>query len=228
MKLTIIVATVLVLAGCAMAPTNVQKLDRLESVGEDPRIVLMPPDIRYYLLTAGGVTEPNREWTEAAQANFAEAALEYANTIGADLKILAKDNLGPEEIRYETLHSAVGLTVLTHYFGMNKLPSKGETFDWSLGPQIRAIGENHDADYALFVFYRDYQASGGRVAFAILAAAAGVGISAGSEGGFASLVDLKTGDIVWFNVVSVGSGELKDKAGAEQAVNTLFADIPTS
>ncbi len=228
MKLLIFVATLLVLAGCAVEPTNVQKLDRLESVGEDPRIVLMPPDIRYYLLTAGGVTEPNREWTEAAQVNFAEAALEYADSIGADLKILGADNLGPDEIRYETLHSAVGMTVLTHYFGMFKLPSKGETFDWSLGPEISAIGKNHDADYALFVFYRDYQASGGRVAFAVLAAAAGAPVSAGSEGGFASLVDHETGDIVWFNVVNVGSGELKDKDGARAAVNQLFADIPAS
>ena len=226
----LIVAAVaaLMFAGCAVQPTNVQKLDRLESVGENPRIVLMPPDIRYYLLTASGVTEPNKEWTDAAQVNFAEATLAYAEGIGADLKILAKDNLGPEEIRYETLHSAVGLTVLNHHFGVNKLPSKGEEFDWSLGPEISAIGANHEADYALFVHYRDYQASGGRIAFAILAAAAGVGVSAGAEGGFASLVDLKTGDIVWFNVVSVGSGELRDKAGAATAVKALFADIPTS
>ena len=228
MKKIFFAVTVLFLAGCATGPTNVQKLDRLESVGEDPRIVLMPPDIRYYLLTAGGVTEPNKEWTEAAQANFSDAALEYADSIGADLKILTQDNLGPEEIRYETLHSAVGMSVLNHYFGMNKLPSKGETFDWSLGPEISTIGENHEADYALFVFYRDYQASGGRVAFAILAAAAGVGVSAGAEGGFASLVDLKTGDIVWFNVVNIGSGELREKDGAARAVNDLFADIPTS
>jgi hypothetical protein len=228
MKLLIFVAALLVLAGCAMEPTNVKKLERLESIGEDPRIVLMPPDIRYYLLTAGGVTEPNREWTEAAQTNFAESALEYAKAIGANLKILGKDNLGPDEIRYETLHSAVGMTVLTHYFGMQKLPSKGEAFDWSLGPEISAIGKNHAADYALFVFYRDYQASGGRVAFAVLAAAAGYAVSAGSESGFASLVDLKTGDIVWFNVVNVGSGELKDREGARAAVNNLFADIPAN
>ena len=81
-----------------------------------------------------------------------------------------------------------------------KLPSKGENFDWSLGPGVASIGQQHDADYALFVHYRDYQASGGRVAFAILAAAAGVGVPMGGEMGFASLVDLKTGDIVWFPV----------------------------
>ena len=130
---------------------------------------------------------------------------------------------------YERLHSAVGYTILNNHFGMMKLPSKanGEIFDWSLGPGISAIAEQYNADYALFVYYRDYQASGGRIAFAIIAAAAGAGVSTGSEHGFASLVDLRTGDIVWFNVVGAGSGELRERDGAAAAVNTLFRDIPT-
>ena len=118
--------------------------------------------------------------------------------------------------------------MLTHYFGGMKLPSKGENFDWSLGPGVASIGQQHDADYALFVHYRDYQASGGRVAFAVLAAAAGVGVPMGGEMGFASLVDLKSGDIVWFNRVIAGSGELRKPDGAAATVNGLLAGIPTS
>jgi len=221
-----IVASMLLFSGCAVT-SNVQQIDKLESVGDDPRIVLMPPDIRYYLLTAGGVAEPNAEWTEAAQTNFQVALQDYAKTIGSDIMVIDKTDLGEDEIRYETLHSAVGLTLLQNYFGMWKLPSKGEGFDWTLGPEISSIGRNHNADYALFVYYRDYQASGGRVAFAVLAAAIGAGVPTGSETGFASLVDLKTGDIVWFNVVNAGSGELRKKDGAAAAVQTLFRDIPT-
>lgn len=220
--------TVLFLAGCAAAPSNVQKIDKLEAVGDDPRIVLMPPDVRYYLVTAGGVPEPHEEWTTAAQTNFVTAAEAYAQSIGADLRTIDKDNLSEDEIRYETLHSAVGGALLTHYFGGMKLPSKGENFDWSLGPGVASIGQQHDADYALFVHYRDYQASGGRVAFAILAAAAGVGVPMGGEMGFASLVDLKSGDIVWFNRVIAGSGELRKPDGAAATVNGLLAGIPTS
>jgi hypothetical protein len=40
-------------------------------------------------------------------------------------------------------------------------------------------------------------------------------------------VDLQTGDIVWFNVVIMGSGELRDKEGAAAAVQSLFKDMPT-
>jgi hypothetical protein len=226
-KRLFIVAAALTVSACAA--TNVQQIDRLSTVRDNPRILLMPPDIRYYLLTAGGVPEPNAEWTEAAQENFAEAIENYAASIGTDLKILDKQNLSQSEIQYEELHSAVGYTIINNYFGYAKLPSKNGEFDWSLGPDIKEIGEQHDADYALFVFYRDYQASGGRVAFAILAAAAtGAATSVGSESGFASLVDLNTGDVVWFNVVSAGSGELRKKEGAAAAVNALFKDIPTN
>jgi hypothetical protein len=218
---------VITMSGCAA--TNVQQIDRLSTLRDNPRILLMPPDIKYYLLTASGVPEPNAEWTDAAQENFAQAVEDYAASIGTDLKILDKRNLSQTEIQYEELHSAVGYTIINNYFGFAKLPSKNGEFDWSLGPDIKEIGEQHDADYALFVFYRDTQASGGRVAFAILAAAAtGAAMNVGSESGFASLVDLNTGDVVWFNVVSAGSGELRKKEGAASAVNALFKDLPTN
>ncbi len=222
-------ALLAVLSGCATTQ-NVQQIDQLESVREDPRVILMPPDIRYYLLTAGGIPEPHAEWTESAQANFQTAIQDYARDIGTDLSIVDRDHMGDKHFEYEKLHSAVGLTILNHQFGMFKLPSKGngEVFDWSLGPEVSVLAEEHDADYGLFVYYRDYQASGGRVAFAILAAAAGVGVTTGSEHGFASLVDLRSGDIVWFNKVAAGAGELRDEARAADTVNTLFSDIPTA
>lgn len=219
--------TIASLAGCATT-ANVQQIDRLESVGENPRIVLMPPDVRYYLLTASGVSEPNAEWTEAAQRNFVAATLDYAASIGADVKRVDRDNVGPVETTYDRLHSAVGLTLLQHHFGMTKLPSKEGRFDWSLGPGVSELGRLYDADYAMFVYYRDYQASGGRVAFAIFAAAAGYGVPMGSEHGFASLVDLESGDIVWFNVVNAGQGELRNREGAAATVRTLFRDLPTA
>jgi hypothetical protein len=60
----------------------------------------------------------------------------------------------------------------------------------------------------------------------VLAAVAGVGMSTGWEQGFASLVDLKTGDIVWFNVVHTSAGELRDEQGAGTVVANLFKNMP--
>ena len=130
-------------------------------------------------------------------------------------------------MEYEALHASVGSALIDHHFGMFKLPAKEGAFDWSLGPGVATIGEDYDADYALFVFYRDYQASGGRVAFSILAAVAGIGIPMGAERGFASLVDLKSGDVVWFNVVNAGAGELRNEDSAAKTVAALFKNMPT-
>lgn len=220
------VMAVIVLSGCAVA-TNVKQIDQLESVGENPRILIMEPDIKYYLLTAGGVPEAHAEWTTAARRNFATAVKDYADARGTEIVMIGDaDELGQAEIDYSKLHSAVGLTIQVNHFGILKLPSKDGEFDWGLGPGVSEIGEKYNADYALFSYYRDYQASGGRIAFAVIAAAAGVGVSTGSESGFASLIDLKTGDIVWFNVVAAGAGELRDEDGAKKVVDVLFKDMP--
>jgi hypothetical protein len=216
-----------VLAGCATSST-VQQIDRLDAIDEEePRLLVMTPDIKYYLLTAGGVPQPHGEWTEAARRNFQEALVQFADSRGTDLvEIPETTELDEVEISYQKLYSAVGMTILQNHFSPMKLPTKQGSFDWSLGPGVKELGERYGADYALFSFYRDYQASGGRVAFAILAAAAGVGVNTGSEQGYAALVDLDTGDIVWFNMVLAGQGELREQGGAQATVKQLFADLP--
>lgn len=225
--LALVTISAFVLASCATTQ-NVQQISQLESVAENPKILLMPPDIRYYLVTAGGVTEPHAEWTEAAQKNFSTAVQSYAKNMGTELVVMDDSDMTPLEIEYSKLHSAVGFTVLSSYFGSRKLPTKKNTFDWSLGPGISELAAEYQADYALFVFYRDEQASGGRIAVAVLAGILGGAVSTGAEYGFASLVDLKSGDVVWFNVVSAGSGEFREPQGAVIAVNTLFKNLPTN
>jgi hypothetical protein len=218
------------LAGCATPSRTVKQIDRLDAVDENnPKLLVMTPDVKYYLLTAGGVSQPHGDWTNAARRNFEDALVKFARGRDTDLVMIPDDiNLGETEIAYQKLYSAVGVTILSHYYGALKLPTKQGSFDWSLGSGVREIGEKYEADYALFSYYRDYQASGGRVAFAVLAAVAGVGMATGSESGFAALVDLNTGDIVWFNVVSAGSGELRDSDGAHAVVRQLFKDLPES
>ena len=90
------------------------------------------------------------------------------------------------------------------------------------------IGDKYRADYALFVYYRDYQASGGRVALSFFAALMGVGVITGGEIGFASLIDLRNGEIVWFNNVAAGVGELREEENARAAVDNLFKNLPVA
>lgn len=215
------------LAGCA-ATASVKQIDRLETIGESPRFLIMTPDVKYYLLPTGGVPQVQAEWTEAARINFSDSLSAYAAERNVDVVAVAEfDQLSEAEITYQKLYAAIGSTVLNHHFGVLKLPTKQGAFDWSLGPGVEVIGKKYGADYALFSYYRDYQATGGRVAFTIFAAMAGIGVAAGGEVGFASLVDLRTGDIVWFNRVASGVGELRQADQARAAVDELFKNLPT-
>ncbi len=224
---TITILFAFLLSGCA-ATGAVKQVERLESVGENPRFLIVTPDVKYYLLPTGGVPQLHAEWTEAARENFVNSLLEFAGERNIEIVSMPPSGqLDETEIAYQNLYSAVGSTVLTHHYGTFKLSTKQGTFDWSLGPGVSAIGAKYDADYALFSFYRDYQATGGRVAFSIFAAMAGVGVLTGVEVGYASLIDLRTGDIVWFNQILSGTGELREPDKARAAVDGLFRNMPT-
>ena len=215
----------LTLAGCATTGTVIQ-IDKLDSVDESANILVMSPDVKYYLLTASGVPELEPEWTESARVNFSRSLLDFAADNEVDVMTMPEDaQLSDVEISYQKLYSAVGSTVLSHHYGQFKLPTKKGVFDWGLGPGVSEIGDKYGAEYALFTYYREYKASGGRVALSFFAALAGVGLATGGEIGFASLIDLRSGDIVWFNKITTG-GELRDMQNARLTVDNLFKNIP--
>mgnify|MGYP006887600109 CR=1 FL=1 len=89
---------------------------------------------------------------------------------------------------------------------------------------VAAISRSHEADYALFLYVRDSYASAGRVAVIVVAALMGAGVPGGSQVGFASVVDLKTGDIVWFNRLVRQAGDLRTPDAAAETVRALVSD----
>lgn len=223
-----LLASFAILAGCTAPATRVTTIDKLEvSPGQPPQILLMAPDVRMYVMTAGGMLEPQAEWTTTAQQHFTAAAGEFSKGRGMDLLLLPEGHEPDElEIALERLHDAVGGAIMVYHLGMLKLPSKAGTFDWTLGSEVSAVRDRYGADYALFTYYRDYRASGGRVGMMLLFAAAGVAIPMGGSFGFASLVDLRTGDVVWFNRLPTGTGDLRTEPGASVVVEKLLADLP--
>jgi hypothetical protein len=189
----------------------------------------MPLDVELFELTAGGVQEPQAEWTKAALNNM-HAALEDAARQYRVKLVDYQPELGTPEDQATgqellKLHRAVGGSVLVHHYipGFN-LPTKGEKFDWSLGPSAAAIARSQGASYALFLFVRDSYASAGRVAVIVVGALLGVGVPGGAQVGFASVVDLKTGDIVWFNRLARAEGDLRTPQAAGETVKALVSD----
>jgi hypothetical protein len=214
------------MSGCSITQVATQGFSE---VPDGARVAIVRPDIKFYLVSTGGVPEPEPDWTAAAREKFDVALANYVALHNMKISSPAEEQISDTLFEYTRLHSAVGTTIQENHFGCTKLPSKrigrgrDYEFDWSLGKGMSELGL--DADYALFVHYQDYQASGGRVGMAILAAALSVPVYFGHQGGFASLVELKTGNIVWYNNVPAATGDLRTDVGAEKIVGQLFKGL---
>jgi hypothetical protein len=192
-------------------------------------VVLVEPDIELYAVGAGGMAEPRKAWTEAARKNFPDAARQRLEAVGFTLKpdfYLPKDE-GPENHLRQLylLNQAVSISIL-NYGRPGALRNKHDKFDWTLGPGVATLREATGADYALFTYVRDSYTSGGRAAMRVIGfLLLGGDIGGGQQLGLASLVDLRTGQVVWHNLLVDQAGDLRDEAGAQETAGDLLKGI---
>lgn len=207
----------------------------------DYKLLVLRPDVTVGSLTTGGMVEPRADWTDQARASIIAALRAQQAARGGKVTIIERRNelpgVTPEELAdVERLNAAVDEAIVEHKYLGDYLPTKrGKGLDWTLGQDAVRLGQKTGYDYALFLHGEDQVASGGRVALGVLGLAGCiVGFCAPNIGGaqqldYASLVDLKTGQVVWFNVVLAGSqvpgikfGDLRTPAGAAQMVDRLL------
>ena len=191
------------------------------------KIVVVPPDMELFELSAGGVAEPRADWTADAQ-KFLRGSLEnHGSLIGERVKDLTDADMD-EFAQINALHAAVAQSINLHHMigGSFALPTKNGLMDWSLGDAVKPLRDKTGADYALFFWIRDSYASAERKAAMVVLAFAGVGISGGIQVGYASLVDLRDGRVVWFNRLARGSGDLREQKSADETLDTLLTQFP--
>lgn len=200
----------------------------------DYRLIVMQPDISVGLLTAGGVVEQREDWTDQATANVLQSLRAMHAARGGNAMIAATREESGWDVAEVTdlvrLHEAVGASITLHkYLGL-ALPTKKNRFDWTLGEQAVEFGRATRFDYALFLHAQDSFSSAGRVALQVagfLSCAVGVCVMAtgGQQSAFASLVDLKTGQVVWFNTLASSVGDIRTAEGADKLVKALLGDM---
>lgn len=197
------------------------------NLGKGSSMLVMTPDVELYSISAGGVIEPKADWTETAQRYLQEALKKKMSEMSLNTQFLSeKDSDTFADIN--SLHAAVAQSISLHHMsgGNLKLPTKNDQLDWSLGDAVIPIREKLGADYALFVWMRDSYASNERKAAMIALALLGVGIGGGMQIGYASLVDLRTGQVLWFNRLMRGNGDLREHDPAAETLNTLLTEFP--
>lgn len=224
----LLVIAFLILQGCS-ATNNASTVKTLSTnINNDTKVLLMPLDVELSLLTASGMTELNAEWTENAKT-YMKSAIE-TRLSEKDLVLMdynsPTDDVASTNVQLEKLHQAIGYNVLLHHFGPVALPSKQKKFDWTMGESASLLKQQTGADYAMFVFVRDSYATGGRLAMQIGLALLNVHVQGGTQIGFASLVDLNTGDLVWFNRLISTSGDLREEPPATKTVANLLDTLP--
>jgi hypothetical protein len=207
----------------------------------DYKLLVLRPDVTVGSITTGGMVEPRADWTEQARHSIVEALRAQQASRGGKVTIIEHRTDLPgvtaqELADVERLNFAVDQSIVDAKSGGDSLPTKrGKGLDWTLGQDAVKLGQKTGYDYALFLHAEDQVASGGRVALGILGlAGCFIGFCAPNVGGqqqldYASLVDLKTGEVVWFNVVAAGSqvpgikfGDLRTPEGAAQMVERLL------
>lgn len=199
-------------------------------------VVVVEPDIELTEVTAGGLQEPRREWSEAARRHFPAAVARLLDEGGTARRpdFDLPDGLAPDSRLGQVvrLNEAVATSIAVYTRSGSYLATKDRRLDWTLGPGVETLREATGADYALFTYIRDSYASGGRKAMRVLGFLAGaamggyVDIGGGQQVGVATLVDLRTGQVVWFNLMSNQSGDLRDAEGAAQTVDDMLSGLP--
>jgi hypothetical protein len=207
----------------------------------DYKLLVLRPDVTVGSLTTGGMVEPRADWTDQARASIVAALKAQQAARGGNVTIVEHRNQLPgvpeqQLADVERLNFVVDESIVDANYGGNSLPTKRHKgLDWTLGPDAVKLGRQTGYDYALFLHAEDQVASKGRVALGLIGLAGCiVGFCAPTVGGaeqldYASLVDLHTGDVVWFNVVAASSevpgikfGDLRTPQGAAQMVERLL------
>jgi hypothetical protein len=207
----------------------------------DYKLLVLRPDVTVGSVTTGGMTEPRADWTDEARTNIIAALKAQQASRGGKVLVAERrgdvPGAGQDSVaEIERLNSVVDESIVLHkYFGAYLPTKRRKGLDYTLGQEAVDFGGKTGFDYMLFLHAEDSFASKGRIALQVLGIAGCVigfcapNIGGGGQLAYASLVDLHTGEVVWFNVLMTGTqvagvnmGDMRTPEGAAQMVERLL------
>lgn len=201
------------------------------------KILVFRPAVSVGAQSTGGLFEPNAEWTETAKTNINRALSDLQKNLGNQI-IDAPESFGTDAQNLQehmALFAAVSQSVIQYQFFVgNRLPTKkrdnkADVFQWSLGAGVAKLPGAADADFGLFIYNKDAYGSTGRKLLQIAALLGpGIAVKSGEHKGFAGLIDLKTGDLLWLNADGAMGGDVREADGAQKRVGQLLEEFPGS
>ncbi len=212
------------------------------------RVLVMPPNVRVNRILASGISEIDADEQAVARAQFAEdMRMALISRAG---EVVSYDSPDPQrrpvhdaDIQAVRLYQAVSSAINRHHYTPQfRVPTRGTTFEWTLGSAVASLRETYQADYALFLDATENHASAGRVGVAVVTAVlfGASAVSLPPHVMSTALVDLRTGDIVWYDSRTYsrsartsgireredGERGFTDLGDAPNPVERVLADLP--
>jgi hypothetical protein len=225
-------------AGCATQNTSLHK--NLSQHAEHPlprRILLAQPDIQVHEISAGEVVEKVDDWSDLASNEAAKSVESVAQSTGL-FEAVQPSRLSDAQRatleQYSALYILVaGSANLARHSPYEAWQKRAADFDYTLGPGMTDLAESAKLDAVVFVVGTDYISSSSRKAAMAVGVALGLltGRYVGPESKpaflSAGVVDMHTGELLWYSTEVRGGGDnLRDAAVVRSLVDDLFKTYP--
>jgi len=238
-KRGIAAALVIVLLASGCATPNAGTHTSLKQTPDRPlpkKVLLLPTDVRVHEISMGGVVEKVDSWSEEASGHVLQDLRQRTGAAGV-FELADPPALSDEERALLDQHAALYEAVAGSAFLARASPiaawrARGQEFDYTLGPGLKELAEKTGLDAALIVIGTDHISSAGRKAAMVMGTvlAAALGVVVVPQGGVAFLsagvVDLRTGDLLWFDTEQSGAVSLRDKQAVKNMLDAMFATYP--
>lgn len=212
----------------AMSAVNPALLQSPEA--RPKKVVLLPPQVFVFELSAGGVPTRMGDWEATARDNLTSAATRLACESGL-FELVPAPQLAPADLdqleAHIGLYDRVAQSVFVYGRGEEAAwAHKKNEFDYTVGPGLAFLREQTGADAALIVLGSDYISSGGRKAAFIVGLALGVVMPLGQSFMSAGVIDLATGDVQWMSFDASVSMDSRNPADVDSLMRALYQTWP--
>lgn len=194
------------------------------------KVVLLPPQIFVFELSAGGVPTRMADWEATARANLVASVSRHAKD-AALFEVVPTPTLAPADL--DSLDAHIGLyervaqSVFVYGRGDQAAwAHKKNEFDYTVGPGLAFLREQTGADAALIVLGADFISSSGRKAAFIAGLALGIVMPLGQSFVTAGVVDLTTGDVHWMSFDASASMDSRNPGDVDGLIRALYQTWP--
>lgn len=235
---------------CVAPPPPYRMAEHFEPrIADIETVTLVPPLVSVYAMSSGNFEQEVQEWSDAANEHARTAVRDFVEGAGRTyvaytgtrpprpdfrLGVEQPDQRGrlrPAEESWLLFESAKEAILRHTYDPLQVFPGQMDGIDYTLGRESSALLDGTEADAFLLMIASDHVPTGERQALIGLSAAAMV--ATGSYAGpgatpaelIAALVEASTGDILYFNKVSMPLSDLRDPDANRALVDLVLAGL---